>query len=208
MLSEMQSKDADIERMAEKALQNGELITELLDGLEVKDETYRYNCYRVLFRITESHGSVLYGQWDYFVGLLHSDNSYRKMSGIQLLANLVRVDTENRFEQILDSYYDLLNDKSMIVAIYVANTSGKIVKAKPRLEPVITDKLLNIGRTYHSEDRKQLIKAGVIEAFDQYFPESVHKERILDFVRKSGNSSSPKTRKLVQNFLAKWQAGI
>jgi hypothetical protein len=205
MLPEMNNKDVDVKTVAEKATADGELLSEILGGLESKAETLRYNCHKVLMHISETNGEFLHPKWDFFAELLTGDNSYRKMSAVQILANLARVDTENRFEKIIDRFYGLLDDRSMIVAIYVASSSGKIVSAKPHLERDITNRLLNIDRTHHSEGRKPLIKAGAIEAFDQYFTEAAGKERILTFVRELQNCDSPKTRKAAQNFLRKWE---
>ena len=205
MLPEMNNKEVDIETVAEKASANRELLSEILDGLTSKEETLRYNCHKVLMHISETNGRLLYPEWDFFLELLSSDNSYRKMSAVQLIANLTKVDTENRFEKIVDKYYGLLDDKSMIVAIYVASNSGGIVRSKPQLEREITNKLLDIDRTHHPEGRKPLIKAGAIEAFDKYFAKATDKERILAFVKEQQNCDSPKTRKIAQDFLRKWE---
>ena len=204
MLPEMNDKDVDIETVAEKASANRELLSEILDGLTSKEETLRYNCHKVVMHISETNSRLLYREWDFFLELLSSDNSYRKMSAVQLIANLTKVDTENRFEQIVDKYYGLLDDKSMIVAIYVASNSGGIVRSKPQLEREITNKLLDIDRTHHPEGRKPLIKAGAIEAFDKYFTEATDKERIIAFVKEQQDCDSPKTRKIAQDFLRKW----
>ena len=134
MLPEMNDKEADIEGIIQKALADGELLSEILEGLTSKQETLRYNCHKVLMEISGKNGEWLYPHWDYFVELLGSQNSYRKMSAIHLIASLTKVDTEDRFVQIFDKYYSLLDDKSVIVAIYAAACSGRIVKAKPRLE--------------------------------------------------------------------------
>src|SRR4030042_4224098 len=107
----MDSKDADIESIAQKALQDGRLLPELLDGLKSKKETFRYKCFKVLMLISEKHGELLYPKWDYFVELLGSSNSYQKMSAVLLIANLVKVDKKNRFENTFDKYYSLLDDK-------------------------------------------------------------------------------------------------
>jgi hypothetical protein len=204
MVSEMNDKNADIESIATRALGDNKLLSELLAGLKSKEETFRYNCYKVLMLISKTRGEVLYPAWDYFVGLLHSDNSYHKMSAVHLLTNLVKVDREDRFEKIFDSYYNLLDDKSVIVAIYVAGNSAQIVRAKPHLENRITNILLNIDKTHHPAGRKELIKARAIEAFMEYFAYSKNKVKILEFVTKQKDSKSPKTRKIAKAFLKKW----
>jgi hypothetical protein len=204
MLPELNSKNANIESIVNKTLKDSKLLSELLDGLQSKNETFRYNCYKVLMSLSKTRGELLYPSWDYFLELLNSDNSYQKMSAVHLLTNLVKVDTEDRFQKIFDKYYSLLDDKSVIVAIYVAQNSAQIVKAKPHLENHITDILLNIDNTHHPKGRKELIKAGAIEAFIDYFPDSKDKAKIMVFVKKQQNSESPKTKKMVKTFLKKW----
>jgi hypothetical protein len=203
MLPEMNDKNADIENIAQKALGDKKLLSELLEGLKSKEETFRYNCYKSLMLISKTRGEVLYPSWDYFVELLHSDNSYHKMSAVHLLTNLVKVDVEDKFLKIFDSYYSLLDDKSIIVAIYVAGNSAQIVRAKPHLENRITNILLNIDKTHHPAGRKELIKAGAIEAFMEYFADAGNKAKIIAFVTKQQDSESPKTRKIARAFLKK-----
>ena len=137
-------------------------------------------------------------------GLLSSDNSYHKMAAVQLIAGLAKADVQNRFESIFDQYFDLLDDQSMIVAIYVASNAGKIVVAKPDLEPRVTTRLLEIEATHHLPGRKALVFAGAIEAFGDYIAQASDRESILEFVGKQQQSESPKTKKLAKQFLKKW----
>jgi hypothetical protein len=205
MLSEMSDKNVNIEMVAEQALQDEKLLSELLDGLKSKKETFRYNCFKVLNLISKEHGDALYPRWDAFVEQLNSDNTYWKLSGLQIIANLTGVDAENKFEKIFDNYYQLLDDRSMITAIYIASNSGKIVRAKPQLETMITSRLLNIDETHHEPGRKDLIKSGIIEAFNEYYEEANNKREIIEFVRQQLSSKSPKTRKIAKEFLGKWE---
>jgi hypothetical protein len=205
MIPEMNDKEADIESVVQKALKDNELLSEIMEGLKSKNETLRYNCHKVLMQISKNNGELLYPYWGYLVELLDSKNSYHKMSAVHLIANLAQVDSGERFEGILDKYYNLLDDKSVIIAIYVASASGRIVKAKPHLEKRITDILLNIDKTHHNEERKPLIKGGAIEAFTEFFDEASDKESIMKFVLETQDCDSPKTRKLAKDFLQKWK---
>jgi len=188
----------DEERLARNAMKDKHLLAELLQNILSKNDDIRYPSFKALLLISEEHPEVLYPRWDYFAELLVSDNAYRKLIAVRLLANLTRVDTNNKFEDIFDTYYNLLND-SVIVAGHLASNSGKIAKAKPELEPKITNKLLNIDKTNHKH--KELIKSGAIEAFSEYFDETKDKQKILDFVKKQLTSTSPKTKKTAAAFL-------
>jgi hypothetical protein len=203
MLPELGDKNVNIRSIAEKALENEGLLSDLLDGLKYKEETFRYNCFKVLMLISKEHGEVLYPYWDYFVELLSSEHTYWEMSALQIIANLTELDVENRFEKIFDRYYSILNEEKTSIAAHVAVNSGKIAKAKPELRARITDRLLNIDKT-HRGKQKDLIKGYAIEAFSQYFEEIQDKDKILEFVKGQLDSKSPKTRKAAEEFLSRW----
>jgi hypothetical protein len=206
MIPDLKDKKMNVESMAEKALGDEKILSELLGNLKIKDETVRYNSSKVLNLLSQKNPDVLYPQWDYFVELLLSDHTYWKLSVIPVIANLTGVDTKNKFNAVFDSYFGLLNDKSMITAVWIAANSGKIARAKPELQARITDTLLHIDKTHHDPERKDLIKGGAIESFAEYFEDAKDQKKILEFVKKQLDCKSPKTRKLAKDFLMKWSS--
>ena len=207
MISKLTDKNADIQKMAEKAIGDKTVLSELLEGLEVKEETYRYNCHKALMLISQKRPEMLYTAWDYLVGHLSSVNSYHKMSAILLLANIITVDKENRFDDIFDVFYGLLDDRSMVVTYYVASSSAKIIHAKPHLTEKIIARLLDIDSTHHLPGRKELIKTGIIETLDAIYEDYENKPRLLGFVKEQIDSESRKTAKTARAFLGRWGGG-
>ena len=201
MSVDLNAKNINIKAVAKKALKDDKLMAALLDSLWSKNETIRYNSHRILFLITDEQPQALYSNWDYFVKFLDSDNTYHKLSAVLLLANLTQVDKDNNFERLFDRFYDLLDDKSFITAAYLAGASGRIARVKPKLQTRITNRLLNIDRTHHGQERKDLVKASIIGAFEEYFDQTRNKKRIVDFVQKQLSCKSPKTRKAAKEFL-------
>ncbi len=55
MLPDMNNKYVNIESVAEKALANRELLSEILEGLTTKKETLRYNCLKALLLLSETN---------------------------------------------------------------------------------------------------------------------------------------------------------
>ena len=204
MLSDMGKKSIDVESVAKEAMKDDNVLAELLDGILSKKETIRYNSFKVLLLISEEHPELLCPKWDFFVGLLESDNTSHKYIAIYIIASLTRLDKENNFEKIFDKYYNLLDDKSIIPAGHVAGNSGKIARARPELQTKITDKLLSIDETHHEPERRELIKGYAIESFSEYVEEAKNKREIIEFVKKQLNSRSPRTRKKAKEFLEKW----
>ena len=201
MLADLTKKSMSVESVTRKALKDEQIFSDLFEGIQSKNETTRYNSFKVLMRLSEEHPEVLYPEWDFFVEMLDSPNSYWRLSAVRLIANLIKVDTKNKFERIFDKYYKLLND-SVIVAIYLVRDSGKIVRAKPKLQTKITNKLLNIDKT--QQKHKDLVKGAAIQAFSDYFEEAEDKKRIIDFVKAVLKGESPKARKIAKEFLNKW----
>jgi hypothetical protein len=201
MSANLNNKSINIKNFAKKALKDDKLLAELLDNLWSKNETIRYNSHKVLCLISQEHPRTLYPQWDYFAQFLKSDNTYHKLSAIHILANLIKADTKGKFEKMFDRFYGLLDDKSFITAAYLAGASGKIARAKPKLQAKITNRLLSIDKTHHEQERKDLVKASIIEAFEEYFDQTRNKKSILEFIEKQLNCKSPKTKKAAKEFL-------
>ena len=193
-----------LEEAMQLALSDERALREILGGVVSKDDTYRYNCFKVLVQISEDHPMILYPEWDYFVGLLGSGNSYHRSIGLQIIASLTKVDDETRFDGIFDQYFGLLDDEKVITARYLAQSAGRIVRAKPHLQARITEKLLGIDGTHHAQGRKDLIKADIIQSFEEFFEDSCDKGEILAFVEKQLGCSSPKTKKAAKAFLNKY----
>ena len=188
--------------MAKKeAIKEGKSLPGLLEALKSKDDTERYSSFKTLLRLSEQQPELLFPAWDFLAEMLDSDNAYWRLIAVRLIANLVAVDSENRFERIFDKYYNLLND-SVIVAGHITANSGKIARAKPGLQAKITARLLNIDKT--SQKNKDLVKAGAIDSFGEFFAESNDKEKIMEFVKQQLDCESPKTRKKAKEFLSKW----
>ena len=195
--------DEEARHLASEALAKGEVLSELLQRIESKDDRVRYTSFKALMFVIDERPALLYDEWGRFVNMLHSDNAYHRYIATYLLAGLTEADFENRFERILPEYLALLDDESVMVAAHAAGSAAKIVQAKPELEPRITGKMLVVGKTHHTRSRKELIKGYAIESFIQYYPRAQQKEKILEFAQKQLKSKSPRTKKMAKKLLEK-----
>ena len=177
-------------------------LKESIEGLQSKNDKIRFKHFNILLPVSEKNPELLYPFWDIFITLLRKEEVSNKYYAICLIANLVKVDEQNRFNKIFNLFYELLNHESPVVSPNIAGVSGKIVNAKPELESKITDKLLKVDLT--SKTRYlDLMKSYIIQAFDEYFEIIKSKKRIVKFVKDQLNSTSPKTRKMAKDFLKK-----
>jgi truncated hemoglobin YjbI len=204
MLPDLNEKDVHLDSLAQRASEDPAFLARLVQGLSDRQERVGYNCLRALLLLAEENPLLLYSYWEVFVELLRSQNTYFKLRGANLIAAVVSVDRENRFEDVFDDYYDLLDGKSVIAACYIAGNSGRIARAKPHLQARITTRLLSIDNTHHPPGRRDLIKGHAVEAFGEYAEQSEDRSKILEFVRAQLESESPRTRKKARDFLQRW----
>lgn len=180
------------------------LFNQLLQGVVSNQDETRFTSFMALMHIADERPDLLYPHWDHFARLIDSENAYSKYIASYLIARLTAVDTDHKFEKLFTKYYGMLDDERVLPAAHVAANSGRIARAKPALEPKITDELLGIEATKRKTQHKELIKSYAIEAFTEYFEQAGEKQRILDFVRKQVDSTSPRTRAKAKEFLKKW----
>jgi hypothetical protein len=183
------------------------MIEESIQGIQSDNDRTRYEHFKILLSMSEKNPELLYPYWDVFIELLRRDKVSCKHAAIRLISNLVRVDTEHKFEELFDEFFQHLSHESPVVSPHVAGNSGKIVRARPHLKRRITELLLDVDETSRCR-HLGLLKSYVIEAFDDYFEESGEKGRIVRFVRDQLNSDSPKTKKTARWFLKKWEEEI
>ncbi len=200
----LNQKNIDIKKIGKKAISNKKILSELLEGILNKESTIRENSFYVLNYISKENPEVIYSEFNYFIQMLKSSNTYHQNIAINIIANLACSDPDKKFDEIFNEYFSLFKSEKTIVPAQVAKNSGKIAKKRIDLRNIITEKLLNIDKL-HSGKQKELIKSYIIESFDEYFKDAENKEEILKFVNNQINNNSPKTKKAAQNFLKKWQ---
>lgn len=197
---ELGQKDINIEELAKKALYDDELLKDLTNGILSKDDTTRKNSFETLQIISNKNPEVLYQEWDHFHKMLKSKNNYHKYIAIYMLADLTKIDTENRFNDIFEDYYRILAGDKVMTASHVALNSSKIATNKPELQGEIIERLINI-ENIHQGKQKELIKAYAIESLRKMYPEIEDKAKVMKFIEEQLDSSSPKTRDLAACFI-------
>jgi len=204
MLPDINKKSVSVESIAKKVVNDKKLLDDLLEYTSSDKAVIKYKSLKVLTLLSEQQSELLYPEWDFFVKLLDNENTFLRTIGATIIANLTRIDTENKFESIFNKYYNLLEDKSMINAANIAGRSGIIAKSKPHLQSKITNKLLDIDKTQHSSECKNIIKGKAILSFNEYIGEFNDKEKIIQFIKKELKNTRPATKKKAEKLLKKW----
>jgi hypothetical protein len=196
------------EQLFEKVKKNHDLLPEVINGMNSSKAAIRYGCGKVLMDLSEVNPKILYPHMNFFVKLL--DNKYRILTwqAMAIIANLTRVDKENKFDEIFDKYYSFINNDYMVTVANLVGHSGKIALAKPHLTDKIVDELLkveNIKMTPHlTSECKNVIAEQAILSFGMFFDQVKNKEVIISFVKKQLNSSRKTLKSKAKEFLDKW----
>lgn len=208
LLRKLEDKSMTKEELLGKVKQNFDLLPEVLNGVSSSRASVRYGCAKVLMDLSEEKPEKLYPHMDFFIDLLDSKYRILTWNALAIIANLTRVDKDNKFDAVFDKYYGFLNDEYMVTVANVVGNSGKIALAKPHLMQKITDELLkveNVSTTPHlTGECKRVIAEHAIESFSQFFDKIDHKEKVLSFVARQADSPRKTLKKKAEKFLSKF----
>jgi hypothetical protein len=209
LLKKLAAKTLTKDELRRKVEHDFSLLPTLLAGLSSSKAAIRYGCAKILMDLSAEYPEKLYPYMDTFVVLLGSKYRILTWNALAIIANLVKVDREQKFEAVFDRYYSFLNEEYMVTVANVVGNSGKIALAKPYLIPKITEKLLtveNLSVTPHLTDEcKRVIAEAAIGAFDLFFDKVEQKEKVLAFVERQLNSSRKHLSVQAESFLKKWR---
>lgn len=207
LISEISDKNVDVDKFAEIVINEEPIRQEIINQMLNNEHIMvYYHSYNILAKASELKPELFYRYWDDFVSLLNHENSYHRDFGLTLIANLTKVDTENKFAHVSEDYFKHINDGKFMTARHCIHNTAKILANKHELKEDILNILLNIDELCNfSEKQKALIKSDVIEVFDEFYEEITNKEMINKFVKVELNSVSPKTKKRAREFILKYE---
>jgi hypothetical protein len=211
LLVKLAYKTLTKEELRQQVERNFGLVPVLLQGTCSPKAAVRYGCAKVLMDLSEKYPAKLYPYMDAFVGLLDSKYRILTWNAMAVIANLVKVDEDQKFDAVFDKYYSFLKNEYLVTVANVVGNSGKIALAKTYLIPEITVELLkveNVSVTPHlTEECKRVIAEHAIVTFDLFFDkiEEKEKKKVLAFVERQLDSSRRTLGTKAADFLKKWR---
>jgi hypothetical protein len=204
LIAQMINKEAKVDYIARKAA-SPPLVAIIIKGIETKDAATKYKCLKILSLISAQNPGVLYPYFEVFANLLESPQNIFKWNAIDITANLVVVDTANKFARIFSRFYGLLEEGSLITSGHVMESSDVIACCRPGWEPAITRSLLSVEDIpLPTDECRNILRGKVILTFGRYFEQSSLKKDMLEFARKQIDNSRPATANKARQFLKKF----
>jgi hypothetical protein len=165
-----------------------------------------YHCYEIISEASSLKPELFYKYWDIFKNLLHHENSYQRDIGLALIANLSKCDEDNRIIEVIGEYLEHAHDEKFMTSRCCVKNSSKILLNKPELMEKIVRYYINLTETCNYPiKQKELLISDIIESFYIIYEKYDNKAELMSFVRDRTASSSPKTRKIVKEFIHKYQ---
>jgi hypothetical protein len=202
--AEVSKKINNADRLEKEIEKNNSLIPAAIEGLNSPEGRIKFKLAKILKLLSRKKPVALYPYFDHFEKLLESPNKILKWNGMDILAQLSIVDSDDKFRTIMNKYFGLLREGNLITAAHVVENSAVIVKAAPDRELEITTLLADVERlTLPTEECRNILRGKVIETFDRYFISSANKETMLNFAQKQLTNRRPATQKKAADFVRK-----
>jgi hypothetical protein len=196
------NKAAD--RVAELALKNKSVLKQVLEGAASENKRVKNASAKCLREVSRTNPKKLYPNFNFFIELISGDDTILKWNAIEVLSNLTKCDTENKFNaKVLNKYITLLSDESMVTAANTVTALGKVALNKPRLRKKITEELIKVDTLPHSAECRNILAGKAIETCGKYIDKLKDKKEIKRFAEKHLKNRRNATRKKAETLLLK-----
>lgn len=206
MVEKIVEKDFDVDEFVQLAIRDENAREEIVNQMLTNSAIMvYYHCYYVVDKASQKRPGLFYRYWDEIAELLHHKNSYHRDFGLEIIGNLTKVDHENRFSEIVEDYFGIINDEKFMTGNCCVRNLQKIYKHKAELRERIIRTLLDIdNRCDYTEKQKGVLKSDVLEVLDEIYEGVQDREDINAFIRAEISSVSPKTRKKAKQLVRKY----
>jgi hypothetical protein len=202
--TEILKKGVNIEKLAERAAGQPELLQAAFDGLGADKARIKYGCLKLLRIISERSPGVLYPEIARFFRLLDSESNIFQWGAIIIVGNLAAVDSEGKIDAILNRYLRPVSGHVLITAANVIGAAGKIALARPHLAERIARALLQVETAnYQTEECRNVAAGHAIESFDLFFKHLKKPRPVVEFVERQLNNPRNAVKNKAARFLKK-----
>lgn len=133
----------------------------LIELLNEKNDEIRYAAFLTLKSRSKLQNDV-YDYFEVFEKKLICENSYQRSLGIKLLAENVRWDKENKFDDVIDAYLVHTDDEKFITARQTIQSINEWIAFKQDLFSTVINKLLSIDIQKRKDSQRKLLLMDIL----------------------------------------------
>ncbi len=189
------------------AIKNHRLLEMLIEGAAAPEKKVKNAAAKALRIVSEMDPETLYPRLRFFVRAIDGEETILKWIGMDIVGNLSFVDREKKIDKrVLDKYFALLADESLVSAAHAVDNLWKIAVNKPRHRALITEQLLEADSVKRTADCWAILAGKVILAFGRYFDHMRTRDRdaVIAFAQRQLDSPKKPTRKKAEAFLERF----
>lgn len=203
LLSRIAAKEPDAQTLAERVISRPALVAELIQGLGASRASVKYGCAKVLRIVSEREPAILYPRIEFFFELLGSENRLMQWQAIHVIGALAGVDTEDKIDEILETYLAPIGGPVLTTAANVIRGAGNIAAAKPQLADAIAREILKVEQAeYRTDECRDIALGHAILALGRCFDGIKRKDPVIRFVERQADNPRNATRKKAEKFLS------
>ena len=135
-----------------------------IDNLGSKDDAIRMNALQTILKITEDEVDWVYDVWNDLVDKLDDENSYQRTIAIRVLCNLVKSDSENRMQALLNRLLAHTKDEKFITSRICIQSIWKVAATSNQAREIIIDHLEKRFEECVQEKHYNLIRQDIIQS--------------------------------------------
>jgi hypothetical protein len=205
LIQAISKKDVEVDEFVQLAISDvharDEIINQMLTNPDIM---VYYHCYYVVSKASEDKPELFLRYWDEMASLLDHKNFYHRDFALTMIANLTRVDHDNLFAKIFESYLAHINDIKFMTGKCCIQNSLKIITNKPELKDQIITRLLDVdNQCTYPDKQRELLNFDILEILDEVYTEDNLLSGMDEFIRACANSISPKTRRKARDLALK-----
>ncbi|WDV46648.1 hypothetical protein PV797_02880 [Clostridiaceae bacterium M8S5] len=205
-IDKIKDKNLDIEYFASRTIKEpvfrDQVFEQMISNIDIM---VYYHCYYIVQKASSHRPDLFYKYWDQIVLLLSHKNSYHRDFGLSIIANLVVVDSEKKFDNIIYEYLDILKDEKFMTSQCLVRNLANVLEYRDDLKEIIIPVLLNIDNiTPYTRKQVDLLKSDILDIFDKTYTKEELTSTIIEFIEQAKVSVSPKTRKKSNKLMKKF----
>ena len=168
----------------------------------------KFSCAKDALLISEENPSQLYDNIDFFIKLLSIENKIIKWSAIKIIGNLSKVDSKNRIDNILPTFYSFLHDKTMITASNTIYALGVIALNIPQFQDEILTHFLEVESIDYcakgkiSPECRNVAIGQVIKSLSKFDKSVLIRKDVKSFLKRQTQNTRNSVRKSAEKLLS------
>ena len=140
------------EDLAEKVLENPELLDEVINGLSSEEKRIRGGCAEIISLISEKIPERVLPYIDTILEGLDSGSPIRRWEAICTLGNLSQIERSGRISAQISRIAENLSTESVVLRLHTVRALGKIGRNNPSTSKEVFDLLIGSAKYFKEKD--------------------------------------------------------